>query len=296
MGTYNSGCAKIIVPVLNQDPDGPMLMVSHANTNPGLTKTWDPGEPEKYYPTGKRNYARVVTTDDSRVPAAAQFVGQGAERQEVLRPQRQPDLRPGRGQGVRGRGREAGHRGPGQRGRGTPSSPTTPPCSSRSRPRTRTASTSAASTTTTVASWSRTRSRSSATTPPSSMMGPDGFTGYPDLQAQPEAEGMYLTFAGLSTRARCWPRAVPARSCVTPTRRSTARTRSAATRCTAWRRCRSSSTAIAKSDGTRKGVTRRGVLRRGHHDPRGQVRDRQGDQDRPGHRRQSATRTSASCR
>jgi len=74
MGTYNSGCAKIIVPVLNQAPDGPMLMVSHANTNPGLTKTWDPGEPEKFYPTGKRNYARVVTSDDYQGTAAAQFL------------------------------------------------------------------------------------------------------------------------------------------------------------------------------------------------------------------------------
>jgi len=76
MGTYNSGCAKIIVPVLNQAPDGPMLMVSHANTNPGLTKTWDPGEPEKFYPTGKRNYARVVTSDDYQGTAAAQFLKQ----------------------------------------------------------------------------------------------------------------------------------------------------------------------------------------------------------------------------
>ena len=74
MGTYNSGCAKIIVPVLNQAPDGPMLMVSNANTNPGLTKTWDPGEPDKYYPTGQRNYARVVTTDDNQGKAAAQFM------------------------------------------------------------------------------------------------------------------------------------------------------------------------------------------------------------------------------
>jgi branched-chain amino acid transport system substrate-binding protein len=74
MGTYNSGCAKIIVPILNQDPNGPMLMVSQANTNPGLTKTWDPGEPQKYYPTGKRNYARVVTTDDNQGRAAAQFM------------------------------------------------------------------------------------------------------------------------------------------------------------------------------------------------------------------------------
>ncbi len=73
MGTYNSGCAKIEVPVLNQDPSGPMLMVSHANTNPGLTKTWDPGEPQKYFPAGKRNYARVITTDDYQGSAAAQY-------------------------------------------------------------------------------------------------------------------------------------------------------------------------------------------------------------------------------
>ncbi|MGW2721697.1 branched-chain amino acid ABC transporter substrate-binding protein [Streptomyces sp. NPDC001492] len=73
MGTYNSGCAKIEVPVLNQDPKGPMLMVSHANTNPGLTKAWDPGEPEKYFPSGKRNYARVIATDDYQGAAGAQF-------------------------------------------------------------------------------------------------------------------------------------------------------------------------------------------------------------------------------
>jgi branched-chain amino acid transport system substrate-binding protein len=76
MGTYNSGCAKIEVPTLNQDPDGPMLMVSHANTNPGLTKTWDPGEPEKFAPSGKRSYARVITTDDYQGAAAAQFASQ----------------------------------------------------------------------------------------------------------------------------------------------------------------------------------------------------------------------------
>lgn len=73
MGTYNSGCAKLQTPVLNQAPDGPMLMVSHANTNVGLTKTWDTGEPAKYAPSGKRSYARVVTTDDVQGPAAAQF-------------------------------------------------------------------------------------------------------------------------------------------------------------------------------------------------------------------------------
>ena len=74
MGTYNSGCAQIMIPILNQDPSGPMLMVSQANTYPGLTKPWAPGDPDKYYPTGKRNYARVVTTDDNQGRAAAQFM------------------------------------------------------------------------------------------------------------------------------------------------------------------------------------------------------------------------------
>jgi len=68
LGTFNSGCAKIIVPVLNRSQLG---MVSPANTNPGLTKKWDVGEPQKYYPTGQRNYARVVATDDIQGPADA---------------------------------------------------------------------------------------------------------------------------------------------------------------------------------------------------------------------------------
>jgi branched-chain amino acid transport system substrate-binding protein len=70
VGTFNSGCAKIIVPVLNRSS---LLMVSPANTNVGLTKKWDPGEPQKYYPTGTRNYARVVATDDIQGPADAMW-------------------------------------------------------------------------------------------------------------------------------------------------------------------------------------------------------------------------------
>ena len=76
MGTYNSGCAKIEIPVLNTAPGSPMLMISHANTNPGITKKWDAGEPEKYYPTGVRNYGRVVATDDLQGAAGAQFAAQ----------------------------------------------------------------------------------------------------------------------------------------------------------------------------------------------------------------------------
>ena len=71
VGTFNSGCAKIIVPIINRAHPGPIAMVSPANTNVGLTKKWDPGEPQKYYPTGVRNYARVVATDDVQGPADA---------------------------------------------------------------------------------------------------------------------------------------------------------------------------------------------------------------------------------
>jgi branched-chain amino acid transport system substrate-binding protein len=73
VGTFNSGCAKIEVPILNRAHPGPLLMVSPANTNPGITKAWDPGEPNKYYPTGTRNYARVVATDDFQGPADAMW-------------------------------------------------------------------------------------------------------------------------------------------------------------------------------------------------------------------------------
>jgi len=71
MGTYNSGCAKIIIPVANE---GGLLMVSHANTYPGLTITWDAGEPALYYPSGARNYARVIAHDGFQGTAAAQYM------------------------------------------------------------------------------------------------------------------------------------------------------------------------------------------------------------------------------
>jgi branched-chain amino acid transport system substrate-binding protein len=73
VGTFNSGCAKIEIPILNRAHPGPVLMVSPANTNVGITKKWDPGEPQKYYPTGVRNYARVVATDDIQGPADALY-------------------------------------------------------------------------------------------------------------------------------------------------------------------------------------------------------------------------------
>jgi branched-chain amino acid transport system substrate-binding protein len=76
VGTFNSGCAKIEVPVLNRANPGPMAEVSPANTAVGLTHSGpgaEAGEPGKYYPTGKRNYARVVAADDIQGPADAMW-------------------------------------------------------------------------------------------------------------------------------------------------------------------------------------------------------------------------------
>jgi branched-chain amino acid transport system substrate-binding protein len=62
IGTFNSGCAEIEVPIGNR---AGLQWVSPANTYVGLTHVPAlPGEPQKYYPTGKRTYARVVATDD----------------------------------------------------------------------------------------------------------------------------------------------------------------------------------------------------------------------------------------
>jgi branched-chain amino acid transport system substrate-binding protein len=66
VGTFNSGCAAIVIPILNRASGGPVGMISPANTYVGLTSSGpgtSPGEPNKYYPTGKRNYARVVPHD-----------------------------------------------------------------------------------------------------------------------------------------------------------------------------------------------------------------------------------------
>ena len=73
IGTYFTGCSKSEVPILNAAPDGPMLMVTHTVNDPGLTKPWAEGDPARYLPTGIRSFGRVVTTDDRQGLAAAQF-------------------------------------------------------------------------------------------------------------------------------------------------------------------------------------------------------------------------------
>src|SRR5918998_4555295 len=69
IGPFNSGCAAVEIPILNEAGLG---MISPANTYIGLTKPGgEPDEPEKYYPTGERNYARVIGADDKQGAAGA---------------------------------------------------------------------------------------------------------------------------------------------------------------------------------------------------------------------------------
>lgn len=70
IGTYNSGAAKIAIPILNE---AQLVMVSPANTYAGLTKPGlgEKGEPELYYPQGFRNFCRVVPADDLQGSAGA---------------------------------------------------------------------------------------------------------------------------------------------------------------------------------------------------------------------------------
>ena len=75
MGTYNSGAAKISIPIMNA---AGMAQISYANTYPGISKAIDgvteEGEPDIYYPSGKRNYMRVCPADDIQGNAQANFI------------------------------------------------------------------------------------------------------------------------------------------------------------------------------------------------------------------------------
>jgi branched-chain amino acid transport system substrate-binding protein len=72
IGEFNSGCSEVTIPILNQ---GGIPQVSPANTYVGLTTNEPgsaPGEPTKYYPTGKRTYLRIVPRDSIQAAAGLQ--------------------------------------------------------------------------------------------------------------------------------------------------------------------------------------------------------------------------------
>ena len=71
IGEFNSGASAVSIPILNE---GGVPQISPANTAVGLTSDEpgaNPGEPDKYYPTGQRNYVRIVPKDTIQGAALA---------------------------------------------------------------------------------------------------------------------------------------------------------------------------------------------------------------------------------
>ncbi len=84
IGHYNSGATAASLPIFNE---ANLAVVSPSNTYPGLTKPGkgEPGEPDVFFPTGVRNYARVVPTDDLQGAVAARWAKQlGVEQAFVI--------------------------------------------------------------------------------------------------------------------------------------------------------------------------------------------------------------------
>ena len=69
IGEFNSGASAVSIPILNE---AGVPQISPANTAVGLTSDEpgaDAGEPDKYYPTGQRNYVRIVPKDTIQAAA-----------------------------------------------------------------------------------------------------------------------------------------------------------------------------------------------------------------------------------
>jgi branched-chain amino acid transport system substrate-binding protein len=84
LGEFNSGASAISLPITNE---AGILQISPSNTYVGLTRAEgaDKGEPDKYYPSGKRTYGRVVPAD--HIQAAAQVAyqkGEGCQKLYIL--------------------------------------------------------------------------------------------------------------------------------------------------------------------------------------------------------------------
>jgi branched-chain amino acid transport system substrate-binding protein len=250
MGTYNSGCAKIEVPVLNA---ANMLMISHANTNPGLTKKWDPGEPDKYYPNGKRNYARVITTDDYQGSAAADFASQDLKLKKCFVLNDNETYGQGVAEAFVNRAKTDGITILGNKAWDAkqPSyaaifqniKTMNPDCVYFGGIYDNNGGQLVKDKFSVLGDNSKVK-----------LLAPDGFTGYPDLDKQPQSQGMYMSFAGLAT-SELTKNGGAAQQLITAYKQkygSDPRTNYALYGVAAVQAILA---AIAKSDGTRQGVT-----------------------------------------
>jgi branched-chain amino acid transport system substrate-binding protein len=74
VGPYNSSCALVELPILNRAAGGPVALVSPSTSLISLTHL-DPRAPQgalaRLYPTGVRNFVRLVPADDQEAAAGA---------------------------------------------------------------------------------------------------------------------------------------------------------------------------------------------------------------------------------
>ena len=79
VGSFQSNCSYVQIPITNQAPDGPLAMLSPSNTHQELT------ENEELYPSGVRNYVRIAGADHLQAISHAELSKQlGAQRVAVL--------------------------------------------------------------------------------------------------------------------------------------------------------------------------------------------------------------------
>jgi branched-chain amino acid transport system substrate-binding protein len=78
LGEFNSGATAVALPILNE---AGIAEISPSNTAVGLTTDEPgatPGEPDKYYPSGTRTFARIVPKDTIQGAALATLMKQDA--------------------------------------------------------------------------------------------------------------------------------------------------------------------------------------------------------------------------
>ena len=64
IGAWNSFCSYLQIPVANQAPQGPLAMISPANTYLGAHAPYGPASDlEALYPSGERNFVRIAAAD-----------------------------------------------------------------------------------------------------------------------------------------------------------------------------------------------------------------------------------------
>lgn len=91
LGELEAGASAVSLPILNE---GGMLQVSPGDTFAGLTERGGaPGEPDRYYPSGRRTFARLVPPDREQVEQLVQLMRRRGVRRAWLADDRQAAAR-----------------------------------------------------------------------------------------------------------------------------------------------------------------------------------------------------------